>query len=117
MKKQERKNKQNGHFCSGVTQLNERLGELRGWLRNTVKLICLNSFSWTVLHVSHMLLYITDQMQGIIRQTCLPSVNALVSLYKLRINKYLPQYTTQCTSAFASSANACKIYTSLIPCI
>ena len=30
MKKKERKKGQNGDFCSGISRLHERLGELRG---------------------------------------------------------------------------------------
>ena len=40
------------YYCSEITQLHERLDELQRQLRKTqMKLIYLNSFGWTVLHV------------------------------------------------------------------
>ena len=50
--KERKKGGQNGIICSGFSLLHKRLGELRGQLYNTqVKLICLNRFGWTMLHV------------------------------------------------------------------
>ena len=47
-RKKERKKEegQNGDFCSGISRLHERLGELRGQLRNTQSEADLSELLW-----------------------------------------------------------------------
>ena len=60
--KEEREKTKNGDFCSGISRLHEKLGELRGScaIHNEVKLICLNC----------TLLYVLRALSLYYRPTC-----------------------------------------------
>ena len=62
-RKKERSSNKNGHFCLKITQLNEKLGQLRGYFHNTHAGEPHLSKSWTVLQVLHTpLLYLTYRL-------------------------------------------------------